>query len=164
METVADNYVRFYKLQSGGRLPVFYGQEGEGIGDVLKGAMGKLMPYVFPGVKGSVNEMMDSAEKLFKEGKSAKQIMKTSALAGLKGGFTAAKDKFLDDTFPIAPTQSGTGRRRKRKHTTQKGGGKRRKRARIGGKRRRLYKKPKRKSSKRRSRKGFRKLPFKTNF
>ena len=48
MDALSENYVRYYKLQSGGRLPVFYGQDGQGVGDVFKGAIGKIMPYVFP--------------------------------------------------------------------------------------------------------------------
>jgi len=158
MDALSDNYVRYYKLQSGGRLPVFYGQDGQGVGDVLKGAIGKIMPYVFPIVKGSVNDFLDSTEKLLAEGKSGKEIFTSALKAGFKGGLTSAKDKFLENIgLPSEEemettkesAQSGSGRKRKRRTPTRKGG-KRRKRA-------PLYKRPPLK------RKG-RKLQFKSNF
>ena len=157
MDALSDNYVRYYKLQSGGRLNVFYGQEGQGVGDVLRGAIGKSLPYIFPMVKGTVNDFLDTTEKMIEEGKSGKEVFKTALKAGLKGGLTKAKDKFLDDIGLTEGTQSGTGRKRKRRSTKRKGG-KRRKRT---TKKARIYKRPKRKSTKR---KRSRKLNFKTNF
>jgi len=163
MDALSDNYVRYYKLQSGGRLPVFYGQDGQGVGDVLKGAIGKIMPYVFPVVKGSVNDFLDTTEKLLAEGKSGKEIFKSAMKAGFKGGMTSAKDKFLEKIGLPAPesasesAQVGSGRKRKRRSTKRKGG-KRRKTS----KRPKVYKRPKRKGGKRKG-KG-RKLAFKTNF
>ena len=156
MDALSDNYVRYYKLQSGGRLPVFYGQDGQGIGDVLKGTIGKSLPYIFPMVKGTVNDFLDTTEKLIEEGKSGKEVLKTALKAGLKGGLAKAKDKFLGDIGMTDGVQSGSGRKRKRRSTKRKGG-KRRKTT----KKARVYKRPKRKTTKR---KRSRKLNFKTNF
>ena len=158
MDALSDNYVRYYKLQSGGRLNVFYGQDGQGIGDVLKGAIGKSLPYIFPMVKGTVNDFLDTTEKMIEEGKSGKEVFKTALKAGLKGGLAKAKDKFLGDIGMTDGEQSGSGRKRKRRSTKRKGA-KRRKTTRV-------YKRPKSTKRKRKStkRKRSRKLNFKTNF
>ena len=167
MDALTDNYVRYYNLQKGGRLPVFYGQDGQGVGDVLKGAVGKLLPYMFPIAKGSVNDFLDTTEKLLADGKSGTDVLTSALKAGFKGGLKSAKNKFLENSVlpPSAEAalegekQSGSGRRRKRRRTSQKGG-RRRKRTRIG-KHRKVYKRAHKKSKRKRS---TRKLAFKTNF
>ena len=157
MDALTDNYVRYYKLQSGGRLPVFVGQDGDGIGDVLKGAVGKLMPYMFPVVKSSVNSFLDESEKLLAEGKNAKEILKSGLKAGFKGGLTTAKDSFLDNLALASKNekaQTGSGRKRKRRAAPKK------KRA----KRQKLYKGQKKNKRRKPKRKPTRKLAFRTNF
>ena len=109
----------------------------------------------------SVNDFLDTTEKLLAEGKSGKEIFKSAMKAGFKGGMTSAKDKFLENIgLPESGTESaqvGSGRKRKRRSTKRKGG-KRRKTS----KRPKVYNQPNRKGVKRNG-KG-RKLAFKTNF
>ncbi len=152
METLADNYVRYYKLQEGGRLPVFVGQDGDGLGDILKGALRTVLPFLFPVVKGALNTFMDTAQRGMSEGKGAKEIFTSGLKSGLQGGFEGAKGEFARRmTSPIE--QSGSGRKRKRRSTHKV----------KTVKRRREYKKGKSKRKGKTKRK-FRKIAFKTNF
>ena len=172
METLADNYVRFYKLQEGGKLPVFAGQDGDGLGDILKGAMRTFLPFLFPVVKGAMNNFMDTAQRGMSEGKSAKEILSSGLKSGLEGGITGGKNDFTR-RMASGFGQSGNGRKRKRrtKRTAlpfgQKGNGRKRKRHNThkakSGKRRKVYKKAKSRR-KGKSKRKSRKLALKTNF
>ena len=108
MATQVDNYLKYYSLQTGGRLPVFMGQDGDGIGDMLRGLLGRAIPFLFPVVQGALNSFMDSAQKGISDGKSAKEILKGTIQPTLTSVVGGVGDQIRNYS------QRGSGRKRKR--------------------------------------------------
>ena len=142
MATQVDNYIKYYHLQNGGRLPVFMGQDGDGIGDMLRGLLGRAIPFLFPVVQGALNTFMDSAQKGISEGKSVKDVLKDTLNPTLKSVVGGVGEQIRNYS------QRGSGRKRRRIH-----------RKKI--KARRVYKGKKKYSKKQRK---IRRLNFDSNF
>ncbi len=142
MATQVDNYIKYYHLQNGGRLPVFMGQDGDGIGDMLRGLLGRAIPFLFPVVQGALNTFMDSAQKGISEGKSVKDVLKDTLNPTLKSVVGGVGEQIRNYS------QRGSGRKRRRTH-----------RKKI--KARRVYKGKKKYSKKQRK---IRRLNFDSNF
>ena len=142
MANQVDNYIKYYHLQSGGRLPVFMGQDGDGLGDMLKGLFGRAMPFLFPIVQGALNTFMDSTQKGISEGKSAKDILKGTLQPTLKSVVGGVGDQIRNYS------QRGSGRKRRRVHRKK-------------SKSRRVYKGKKKYTKKQRK---IRRLNFDSNF
>jgi len=142
MATQVDNYIKYYHLQNGGRLPVFMGQDGDGIGYMLRGLLGRAIPFLFPVVQGALNTFMDSAQKGISEGKSVKDVLKDTLNPTLKSVVGGVGEQIRNYS------QRGSGRKRRRTH-----------RKKI--KARRVYKGKKKYSKKQRK---IRRLNFDSNF
>ena len=110
MATQVDNYIKYYHLQNGGRLPVFMGQDGDGIGDMLRGLLGRAIPFLFPVVQGALNTFMDSAQKGISEGKSVKDVLKDTLNPTLKSVVGGVGEQIRNYS------QRGSGRKRRRTH------------------------------------------------
>ena len=110
MANQVDNYIKYYNLQTGGRLPVFMGQDGDGLGDMLRGLFGRAIPFLFPVVQSALNTFMDSAHRGMSEGKSAKEILKGTLQPTLKSVVGGVGEQIRNYS------QSGSGRKRRRVH------------------------------------------------
>lgn len=113
----ANNYLRYYNSQSGGRLDVFHGarrgQFGHGLGDILSGIFRTVLPIAAHGASTFLGEMANEQAS----GKSLKE----SALNALT---PAAQDMVGTVSSRLRGSSGG---RRKRKQTGAGGGGKRKK-------------------------------------
>ena len=153
MDQQVNNYIHFYHAQAGGRLPVFHAQRqaGDGIGDVLKGFFSRALPFIMPVVKGALNTFMTTAQQGMTEGKSMKEILKSTIKPTLNSALASGVDEFNR-------SQAGRGRRKRKRRNNNN---KKAKRAKVVGPKRKVYK-GKRRSAKSKSR--TRKINFKTNF
>ena len=87
---------------------MFIGQDGDGFGDMLRGLLSKAIPFLFPVVKGALSTFMDTAQQGMAEGKSAKEILKST----IKPTFTSAISSIGEEIKNR--TQTGSGRKRRR--------------------------------------------------
>jgi len=60
---LADEYVKYYTSQDGGRLPVFRGQEGAGLGAFLSGMLRRVVPYVHPMLSSGLSSFISGTHK-----------------------------------------------------------------------------------------------------
>ena len=87
---------------------MFMGQDGDGIGDMLRGLLGRAIPFLFPVVQSALNTFMDSAQKGMSEGKSAKEVLKGTLQPTLKSVVGGVGDQIRNYS------QRGSGRKRRR--------------------------------------------------
>ena len=99
-------YEDYYKRQSEGEVPVFYGartQRGHGLGSILGGLIRRALPFLSSEAKILGQQAMNVASEMI-DGKSFQDSAKSRLKIGIKTFLTSN---------PIIP-QSGSGVRRKR--------------------------------------------------
>ena len=142
LDQLFEVYVKHYKNQAGGRLPVFRGQEGAGLGDFLRGMFRRVAPYIMPALSSAASSFITNASGGLSEGRTLKESM--------KGAIQPAMFSSLASVGERMRSQEGSGRKRRRTKSKKNKATKRRKRNKSVA---RVYKAPK-------SRKGRKKSDF----
>lgn len=106
MDSRTRSYLAYWNAQKGGAL-VFQGrrQNGDGLGDVLRGWLTRFGPAIGNVVRNVASGFMSSAAQGINEGKSVKEVLKGTIKPTLAAGLASGADLLK---------QSGTGRRKRR--------------------------------------------------
>lgn len=134
---VGASYLRYYRRQHGGGLSDItvyrrdkVRQEGDGIGDILRGIARFLLPLVFRGAQTFANETFRSTDKGMSFGSAAKSALQPTLNAVMdeasnrfqkgngkrKGKKRHNKKKRSSKVFNAERTQSGSGKITKKAH------------------------------------------------
>ena len=117
----AQDFLKFYRNQAGGKLPVFHAanQYGDGIGDFFRGILRHVAPFVMPLISSVVPAFFGAANKGIDEGKTTKEAYKDAIRPGISAALTAVNDT-------LNKQQHGNGRRRRSISRKPKSGTKKR--------------------------------------
>jgi hypothetical protein len=108
---LTEHYVTYYRNQLGGRLPVFKGQSGDGIGDFFRSILSHVLPFLVPALTSAAGTVLSEGARGMSEGKSIKEAY-VGALRPALGSAVGAVGERLK--------QGGTARRRKHKRVYKK--------------------------------------------
>lgn len=110
-DKLVDLYIKYYTSQSGGRLPVFRGQSGDGLGDILRGIMKHVVPFVMPILSSGLSSFVSGTSQGLGEGKSLKE----SVRGAVRPSLASAAEKVGEQI-----RQGGGGLKRRRVYKLRK--------------------------------------------
>ena len=103
-------YLRYYRAQRGGEIPVFRGgQSGAGLGDILRGIFRFLTPLALRGVQAFAGNAPASTRAGMSMAEAARSAIRPALVAAGGSGLSHVVDAVAPGLIPRSSQQSGNG-------------------------------------------------------